>query len=95
MDGTANRRACSIDSDSCARRKWLIDWVSVVPKEPKGKTNIELDGLGEVGDQKRRFVKGEDWRAMVAFGDGVVEEDTVGSVVSSNGDAVKRLSLGG
>ena len=63
--------------------------------EATGKTTIKLDGLGEVGDRKTRFFKGEGLRAIVAFGDGVVEQDGVGLVVSTNSDAVKHLSLGG
>ena len=64
-------------------------------EEAAGVATIKADGLGEVGNWKMRFVKGEDWRAIVALHDGVVEEDRVGSIITTNGDDIKCVGLGG
>ena len=56
---------------------------------------MKADGLGEVGNWKTRFVKGEGGRVIVALHDGVVGEDRAGSIIMTNGDAVKCLGFGG
>ena len=66
----------------------------MVKEEATGEATIKVDGLGEVGNWKTRFIEGEDGRAIVAICDGVVEEDRVELIILPNCDAVKCLGLG-
>ena len=81
--------ASHLDINSRSRRERFSDWVRSVSKQTAGEAAVVLDELREVGDWKSFFVETVGRWAVIGLGEWIVENNGVGSIVSTNYNTVQ------
>ncbi len=77
MDGSAGCFVVMGNGHSSSWWEWFWNRINTVLEKTTSEAPIIADALRKIGDRERAIIKAKIWWEVVAFGDGVVKDNSI------------------